>query len=854
MKKILIFILIIPWTLSLEAQVQSIEPSLIGSTGGSAQVNPNLNLDWAVGEVVTFTGSTPGKILTQGFLQPIIQNQATNFLMINVEDGSLIRVLEDGDSIPYSTLPTSLINLQANVNPTGVGSVRIGLRGLESNFGANAIRNESPYFLFEEDGDILPPDTYRLWATFFSEPDGQGTVLETLEVFFKLTNDDPGKITQLFLIDADTDEIITEITDQTVIPVKNLSQRELNIWLKTKPNPIGSMSVKLTGPFSKERFEQASPYSVFGNLNEDFLGEILPAGVYNLVAQTFSKVNTSGTPGSLLDLDFELVEVNDTSIVTLEMGSTRAVLGEVFELPIRVENFASISGFQFLIKFPADQLNYIETIRIDSTLDALGNISIRQLDDGSILILWTEDLFKGVTLNNDSEIFTLRWKSTGNNADTFLVNIEESFVSDPNGDRIPSQGIAGTVTIIDEVNIQGIVLTEDKLPINKVNLSLTNNTETFTQVTGLDGLFSFTAVPVVGLPDYTLSPEKTDSTNDNTTVNILDRLKILRHIAGIQLLDSPFKILAADVNFDQQIDNQDVAVIDDLIFGLTRLDPSWRFIPENFIFVDPTNPFSNPIPNTLFFPQLDAPVGDADFTGVRIGDVNNTRDVTKSVAHPVALSFDKAVELNEFEILVPVMAQENYRQILGWQGTFSYDSQNWIFERIQAGQLAAENISVSTKDAGYLPFLYASTKMEGESLNPNSQLFGLVFRKKSKDIQGIHLNFGSDKIPVAIYGEIGLKELDLTMSSFQEESSESIYIHPNPGSVFTVDFLSLPLGKVMLTLRNLQGEIIETWEIENTDGQASITLDLKSKQTGLYLLTVQAENSIGITRRIIIDK
>ncbi len=118
-------------------------------------------------------------------------------------------------------------------------------------------------------------------------------------------------------------------------------------------------------------------------------------------------------------------------------------------------------------------------------------------------------------------------------------------------------------------------------------------------------------------------------------VSTFDLVLINRHILGIEPLNSPYKMLAADVNNSRSITTADILELRKLILGLYNElpgSPSWRFVDRNYLFPDPTNPFKEPFPEQR---NITDPTDDRlseDFIAVKIGDVNGSA-VTNSWTH-----------------------------------------------------------------------------------------------------------------------------------------------------------------------------------------------------------------------------
>ncbi len=154
-------------------------------------------------------------------------------------------------------------------------------------------------------------------------------------------------------------------------------------------------------------------------------------------------------------------------------------------------------------------------------------------------------------------------------------------------------------------------------------VSITNNSQMAT-ITDSDGNYSFESA--VG-EDLTLSATKnTHPLNGLTTYDIV---LISKHILGVELLDSPYKILAADANLSNTVTTSDLVALRKLILQINTELPhgkSWRFIDGKYSFPNPLNPFGSPIKEVLNFNNLSTDILDADLLGIKIGDVNMSAD------------------------------------------------------------------------------------------------------------------------------------------------------------------------------------------------------------------------------------
>lgn len=142
------------------------------------------------------------------------------------------------------------------------------------------------------------------------------------------------------------------------------------------------------------------------------------------------------------------------------------------------------------------------------------------------------------------------------------------------------------------------------------------------------GISSFgTLVPSAGY-HFTVTPSK--NLHPLNGLSTFDLVLIQKHLLGIEPLDSPYKIIAADANQDGQLTSFDIFLLKQLLLGVTSELPngrSWRFIPQSFVFPNPANPFETPFPESIEVLPSDPMYNfGKHFYGIKIGDVNDSAD------------------------------------------------------------------------------------------------------------------------------------------------------------------------------------------------------------------------------------
>ncbi|MBP7822125.1 MAG: HYR domain-containing protein, partial [Saprospiraceae bacterium] len=106
-------------------------------------------------------------------------------------------------------------------------------------------------------------------------------------------------------------------------------------------------------------------------------------------------------------------------------------------------------------------------------------------------------------------------------------------------------------------------------------------------------------------------------------VSTQDIVLIQKHILGQQLLDSPYKYIAADANNSGSISAADISEIRKLILGIIpkfNQNESWRFIPKGYVFQNKNKPF--PFEEEILHQNITTNCLNDDFYAVKIGDIN----------------------------------------------------------------------------------------------------------------------------------------------------------------------------------------------------------------------------------------
>ncbi|MEZ4941961.1 MAG: hypothetical protein R3D58_13870 [Saprospiraceae bacterium] len=160
-------------------------------------------------------------------------------------------------------------------------------------------------------------------------------------------------------------------------------------------------------------------------------------------------------------------------------------------------------------------------------------------------------------------------------------------------------------------------------------------------------------------------------------VSTFDLVLINKHILGIEPLNSPYKILAADANNSKSVSISDVVELRKLLLGIYTelpLRDSWGFVLKSFQFPDPANPFATPVPNTLAYVYHQNQ--NQNFIGYKVGDVNGNAVANAQAPAEerlvATLRLDDRVLLPGQTTQIPLHLSEA-RKLLGLQFALAFD-------------------------------------------------------------------------------------------------------------------------------------------------------------------------------------
>lgn len=353
-------------------------------------------------------------------------------------------------------------------------------------------------------------------------------------------------------------------------------------------------------------------------------------------------------------------------------------------------------------------------------------------------------------------------------------------------------------------------------PISLVTVNLSSLNGSQSAITSSNGSISFN--PVSGELN-TISPNK--NINPLNGVTTYDLYLIQRHLLGVKLLSSPYKLIAADINNNCEVSIADIValrkMILDPVIAEFKNNSSWRFVDGGYAFPDPVHPCNFAETKKI---EILSNFGlyYANFIGVKIGDVSgdHTPDQlldSESREARGSLSFriqDRLLEPgHEYEIAITA---KNVSEILAYQYTLEVDPKKVAFIDVtpQWADLDRSNFGLSMIAEGKL-----TTSWNGSgptSVADREVLYTVTLRALANGLLSQALQINSSVTPAMAYQKEG-EEIDVQLHFMNDPGDrnkfELFQNEPNPFSDLTRIRFYLPeAGEATLTVHDVKGSVL----------------------------------------------
>ena len=417
-------------------------------------------------------------------------------------------------------------------------------------------------------------------------------------------------------------------------------------------------------------------------------------------------------------------------------------------------------------------------------------------------------------------------------------------------EAMPHQEICGVFG--PEASLQGTITNEFGFNILNVDVALSDENNVQLATTVADGFFTLDRIKTC--QEFAVTLDKNDDYTNG--VSTLDLVLILKHILGVELLNSPYKYIAADVNKSNAITTADLVEIRKVILGREATfsnNRSWRFVSADYNFED-DNPLDDDFQET-FLINL-AKDTDMNFVGIKVGDVNVNADRTspdvgllasESRSNESLVFAVEDMDLTAGETYAIPFQANSKTAIIGYQFTMNYDSKILDFQDFNSNTLTEANMSM--KDG-----LILVSWNESEAVEPKDLEFALRFTAKADGRLSELLAIQSKPTVAEAYNN-DLEIMDLALQFTQPEvTAYQLYQNqPNPFRGTTTIGFDLPENSsVVLKVFDVSGKQLYTTNGDFAKGYHTIDLNTENLNA-IGILYYQLSTKFGtLTKKMML--
>lgn len=424
-----------------------------------------------------------------------------------------------------------------------------------------------------------------------------------------------------------------------------------------------------------------------------------------------------------------------------------------------------------------------------------------------------------------------------------------------------NQGVCGTTSAL--VAVGGEIYTEDNDMMEGVEVELLQSkVHANNMMTANDGKFGFNGLEMA--KEYSIKPTKNDDHLNG--VSTADIVMIQRYLLGKQDLDSPYKLIAADVNGTNTISASDIATIRKLILGKISEFPkvnSWRFIDAGHQFTDANDPWLDPFFESVDYSPLMNDEMATNFVALKVGDVtgdaqanglkdNGTREQkwVELVTENRVLAYNELTQM-DFHATTDIVLN-------GFQMTF--ELRDFTFENLSSDFV---NLSMANyyynEESNVLTVSYDSE--EEVALAEGQVIFTVAGYGHMDMMSSQAISLTSSVTKAEVYLE-DLQVADLTLKFASEagnEDAEGMTLYqniPNPFQTSTVIPFELPKdAPATLTVFDVTGKVQFVIYLEGRAGYNEFELNVDQlTKSGVLYYQLESNQQVATKRMLLLNR
>jgi hypothetical protein len=408
--------------------------------------------------------------------------------------------------------------------------------------------------------------------------------------------------------------------------------------------------------------------------------------------------------------------------------------------------------------------------------------------------------------------------------------------------------------------ISGVLVTELGDLVDQTNVQLNSTLPEFPISQMTDGEYAFSDNPMY--VNYEVSAEKNDDYHNG--VSTIDMVIIQQHILGLELLNSPYKVIAADINSDEKVSAIDLLDLRKLILGVIDEFPnndSWRFVDAAQEFANANNPW--PFTENLAINQLSHDMMTEDFVATKIGDVSgdaqaNLTSGTTEIRTNASLNLSTTDRSYAAGDVVRVdITSDEFNDVYGYQFTMNYTGLEYAGVEAGALDMTADNFGLHRTNEGMISTSWASS----ESVSTAEVLFSIHFIATSNGTLSESIGIGSAITPAEAYRGSGLSVENVSIEFRTDNGSVSgveyvLYQNePNPFASATVIGFELPsASEATISVYDVTGKVIKVVRGDYAKGYNEVSLERNElNSAGVLYYQLESGQYTATKKMILID-
>jgi subtilisin-like proprotein convertase family protein len=587
---------------------------------------------------------------------------------------------------------------------------------------------------------------------------------------------------------------------------------------------------------------------------------------------------------------------------TFIAGSAIGAPGEMKLLPITVMQYQDIVSFQMKLAVGSTSIaSIVDIIPVHPSL-AGGFVYTTPVPATNVVVGWSQPLpLTGVDITDGDILFNVKvmisnsatpGNSTTLDIDQATLDVGQLISGVPT--QVNGLGIDGSIHVVTpgaSRTVSGELRTmpdpHPAWPVPGPDPCASNyNVLIPISTIGYSGTISGTqpsptgaySLVVPNAANLTVTPTKGNPAFFGNPVTAYDAFRVQNYAVGNDPPDAnpalaPLQIVAADANNDNVVTQFDATLIQELSAHATSLPKYWRFIPEPVALALPAYPFVPGFNEFLSYTNITADIANADFIGVRVGNVFGCEDPNLFTSNgnsgdrgskALFAIEERAIVAGE-EVSITLKAKD-FTELVSCQYTLNFNQQTLQFVEAMPNALAANAsgliFNAQRAEEGLLAFSWfnhrAVTLTEGEAV------FTLTF-KALKDAATLAelLAISSDYIIVEAAKKDGtfvgaelVFEGGATAAGESLKGTFALYQNtPNPFAFRTEIGFSLPEStEVTLTISDAAGKVVKVIQGHYSAGYHKVFVERKELEAnGVLFYRLDTPTHTAVRKMILID-